>query len=53
MEDISEPAEEIGSEDLEEFSAPPEEFSAPVEEDESLEVASAQSEAIRVSVEII
>ena len=49
LEDISEPAEEIGSEDLEEFSAPPEEFSAPVEEDESLEVASAQSEAIRVS----
>lgn len=49
LEDISEPAEEIGSEDLEEFSAPPEEFSAPVEEDESLEAASAQSEAIRVS----
>ena len=49
LEDISEPAEEIGSKDLEEFSAPPEEFSAPVEEDESLEVASAQSEAIRVS----
>ena len=48
LEDISEPAEEIGSEDLEEFSAPPEEFSAPVE-DESLEVASEQSEAIRVS----
>lgn len=49
LEDISEPAEEIESEDLEEFSAPPEEFSAPVEEDESLEAASAQSEAIRVS----